>query len=118
MHPRSIINAANASCQSDGFWTDERLRLVRERAAAGCSAATIAAEIGGRCTRSMVVAKARRMGVKLDGFAAYRARVSERSRAVKAERLRKRIAALQTNLTALETPQPIPVARETSGRSA
>ncbi len=44
------------------YWTDERADQVREMWAAGCSAATIAQQLGGGLTRSAVLGKVHRNG--------------------------------------------------------
>jgi len=80
-----LINSANASRRD--FWTLEREAILIDRAAAGLFASGIADAIGHGCTRNMVISKAKRLGVKLHGWAGFRraATINEAKRKLAAE---------------------------------
>lgn len=76
---RSLINRRNGARRFAGYWTDERVALLRRLWKPGANAQDIADKIGGGCTRMMVIGKADRLG--LPALPINKKRKSERSRA-------------------------------------
>lgn len=58
------------------FWTEERVATLKAGWAAGLFAADIADEIGGRCTKNMVIGKANRLNLKQRDPAEYASRAN------------------------------------------
>lgn len=80
-----------------GFWTDERVGILREFVVGKLSAEKCAQKLGHACTRNMCLAKARRMGLTFAG------QVSD---AEKSERSRKGNAVRNERRASMPRPEP------------